>query len=467
MIAILRLAIAILGPLLLAAAAPPPAPVPQTALVPPPSGDPRTVTAAADPLIAWVEAPATPEPGAAIAAAAIRDPAARETLARADEAEGLHREARAAARPHIDLDLTSQHVVARGFSHDPGNLIERSRPAHRTDLSLSAEQPLWDFGATPARIAAARDRTLGERARAEAALSDAALAAARAWEDWRTGLAVQRIADAQARRTERILADTRTRIAAGASAQGEADRVEANLGTATAAAARARGQVEAARARFAAAFGQAPPADPPPARAPATALPDLAAALDAARTGPEARFAATGVEAAARDLAAVRADRLPRIAFGIDAAKYSAFDGVEDHDIRARLTLRHRLYGGGASGARADQAAARLAAAGFERDRIVQAGEVDAAAAWADARARTAEAAARRAAYLAQRRARDGYAEQFRVERGTLIELLRAEDDLFEAAITCVEAAAAAQTARWTLLARTGLLLAALGIEAP
>lgn len=70
-----------------------------------------------------------------------------------------------------------------------------------------------------------------------------------------------------------------------------------------------------------------------------------------------------------------------------------------------------------------------------------------------------------RDAYLAQRRARDGYAEQFRVERGTLLELLRAEADLVAAAIAYFRAVSGADAARWTLLARTGRLVALLGID--
>ena len=451
---------------MLAASAPLPPKRYAAITLPPPTGDPRLVTAATDPLIALAERTDAPAFIADLAAAAARAPAARAAFADAGAADAQTAEARAAGRARVDVDLTGQQAIARGFSHDPGNLIERSRPARRADISFSAEQPLWDGGATRARVAAASARADGEDARAQSVAADAALAAALAWLDLRDAVIARDLAAGAIGRHEAILADVRERARAGVGAAGDVDRVVAALGTARAAASRAEVREAAARARFAVAFGRPAPTMPPrPPAAPALPA-DMDAALAAARDGPEARYAAAGLAAATRERAAAHADRLPRFSFGLDAVKYSTFDLVEDHDVRARLTLRHRLWGGGASRAREDGADARAAAAAFERDRIVDEASRDAAIAFADARGRAAELAALRDAWIAERRARDGYAEGFRVNRGTLVELLRAESDLVAAALAYVGALAAADAARWTLLARSGLLLGVLGIAA-
>jgi adhesin transport system outer membrane protein len=94
----------------------------------------------------------------AVAAAVEQHPGIAEAAATEDEALGVVREARSAMRPTVDLNVTGYRVLAREFSNDPTNIIERSRPAQRTDAILSAQQVVFDFGATARRAAAAGAR---------------------------------------------------------------------------------------------------------------------------------------------------------------------------------------------------------------------------------------------------------------------------------------------------------------------
>ena len=67
--------------------------------------------------------------------------------------------------------------------------------------------------------------------------------------------------------------------------------------------------------------------------------------------------------------------------------------------------------------------------------------------------------------YLASRRARDVLAERFRVSRGTLFDLLASQSNYFGVAARYVQTVIELDTARYALLARTGRLLPALGIQ--
>jgi adhesin transport system outer membrane protein len=444
-----------------AAAAPPPAP-PPPAPVPLAPGNP-------DPLMAWAEAVA---PDAAFRAAVARGvtaaPQVGEAQAAVAEALGVRAEVRAALRPRVEVEVSGQQVISRDFSNDPDNILERSRPERRADAVLAAEQLITDFGASRARLAAAGAQARAARARVAAVAEEAALQAVAAWLALRLGEAQVTLADALIVRHETILAATRERARAGAGAEGDVARVESFLEAARAERARAAAEIERARARWVQALQSAPPAaGDAPDRPSAPALPagGLDEALAAARASPSVQAAAARIASAERELAAARAARLPRLTTGIDAAKFSLGEDVVDHDVRARLTLRHNLYAGGAQAARIDQAAARLRQGEFLAERTRQEAERLAAEAFANARALDDQSVALRAAYVASRRTRDLYAEQFRLARGSLLELLRAEADLSSAAQIWLDRLAQRDLARYTLLARTGRLLDHLGIE--
>ena len=440
-------------------AAPPPGPPPPAAVPLAPDNP--------DALLDWAEAS---DPGPAFAAAVMhgvtRAPQVQEAQAQVAEALGLRAEVRAALRPRVDAEVSAQQVISRDFSNDPNNILERSRPAQRADAVLVAEQLLTDFGASRARLAAADARAEAARARVAAVAEDTALQAVSAWLSVRLGEANLALAEALIARHEAILAATRERVRTGAGAEGDVARVQSFLEAARAERSRAQEELERARARYAVALQAAPPpAGAPPGR-PVPPPPDtLEQALADARASPPTRIAAARIASAQRELASARSDRLPRLTTAIDAAKYSLFEDVVDHDVRARLTLRQQLYGGGAPAARVDQAAARLRQSEFAAERTTQDAERLAAEAWQSARALDDQTAALRAAYVASRRTRDLFAEQFRLARGSLLELLRAEADLNSAAQAWLSRLAQRDLARYTLAARTGRLLDHLGIE--
>jgi adhesin transport system outer membrane protein len=139
------------------------------------------------------------------------------------------------------------------------------------------------------------------------------------------------------------------------------------------------------------------------------------------------------------------------------------FETERDYDIRGRVSIRQRLFGG--IDARANQVGARARATEARADRVREEASRDAAIAWSDVQALEEQLRALEASYIAARRSRDVIIERFRVARGSLFDVVAAEDTYFQAATAYIQAIAELDAARYVLLSRTGRLLDALAIE--
>ena len=429
-------------------------PTPKAAL-PRPSGDPMAIDLDTDPIIATERETATDEIFQSLMTAAIaRNPAINEAEARADEADAARDLARAAQLPAGDVSFSSTRTLARDFSNDPNNIIERSRRKQRTDAIASVQQPLFDFGAGALRSAAAKARITAANARVDATVDEIGLRALASWYDVFAFRALSDLSETFAADQAKLGEAIEERITQGLSPRGDRARVTSFMASADSQRARLRRSLASAEARFTELFGSAPPPDL--RRAPYPNLPSLSrdAAELRATSAASVRAAEADATAGQREAKAARADILPTVTAGIDAGRYGVFETDNDYDIRARLTLRYRLFGGG--DARAEQFSARARSDQARADRVREEARRDAAIAWADVNALTDQLGALRSSYVASRQSRDVIAERFRVARGSLFDLLAAEQSYFETAANYLQAITDLDTARYVLLARTG-----------
>ncbi len=432
--------------------------------LPAPMRDPLRMDLGADPVLNLGREPgANPAFTALVQQAVERHPRVDEALAGVVEAEAAEDEARSTLFPTIDLDLNSQRSFAREFDDDPDNIVERSRARERTDLLLTAQQTLWDFGATGNRIAAAGARLRAAAFQAEASADQVALNAIAAWYDVFAYRALVSLGEAFVVNQRDLRSAVETRVTQGVSAPGDLPRVESYIATAEADLAGYRRQLANAEARFEEMFGV--PAPPGLDRAPTFELPSTSkdAAQFLARSTAQVEGAEALARAARREARAERASNLPSLAVGLDAGKYGF--SSPDYDIRGRATVRYRFLGAG--GARADQAEARANAAEASATRVRSEAEREAAIAWSDVVALEDQLAALEKSYVASRQSRDVLAERFRVARGTLFDLLESESGYFNVAATYIRAVTELDAARYVLLSRTGRLLPTLNIDPP
>jgi adhesin transport system outer membrane protein len=432
--------------------------------LPVPSGDPLHIDAGSDPILQLARTQTSTDTFArAIGAAVTRNPSLDEASAQVDEAREARGEARARQLPTADLSISTFQVIDRAFSNDPGNVLERSRPRARTDGLVRVQQPVIDFGASNARIRAAQARLEGAQASVEDTATRLALQAVSAWYNVYGYRALVRLSEAFADSQRELRGSIETRIRQGAAAAGDIAQVDSYIASSAAQLADFRRQLASAEAQYVAVIGEPAPADL--SRAPVPALGGITAATLSGETDrlPLVRAARLGVQAARADVRALQGDRLPQLSAGIDAGRYGIIETSRDYDVRGSVTLSMRIGGGidqriGQAQARASGADARLRRTQIEVRR-------DAEIALADVSALSDAQGAIEENYLASRRSRDVLAERFRVSRGTLFDLLAADNNYFGVAARFIQTTIELDTARYALLARTGRLLPALNIQ--
>jgi adhesin transport system outer membrane protein len=187
------------------------------------------------------------------------------------------------------------------------------------------------------------------------------------------------------------------------------------------------------------------------------------AAVMAAGDAAAVRGAQAIADASRQEARAARADRLPRLSAGVDAGRYGVIETDRDYDIRGSLALRYRIFGG--LDPRAEQSEARARAADAHATLVREEAGRDAAIAWSDVRALEEQLEALQQAYIASRQSRDVIVERFRVARGTLFDVVAAEDAYFGSATAYIQALSELDAARYVLLSRTGRLLDVLEID--
>jgi outer membrane protein, adhesin transport system len=432
----------------------------QQPLLPPPSQNPMAINPAADPILALGRtAGGSQQFRDAIVEAVAHHPAMNEARASAEEALAGRRGAKQRIFPTVDATLSTYRVLAREFSNDPNNIIERSRGKSRTDAIVSISQPIIDFGATSYRIAAASARLRGADADMDSTADEIALRAIDAWYNVFGYRSLVMLGESFLQSQRELKSAVEERVRQGLSAPGDVARVESYLALAATRLAGYRRQQADAEARYAELFGAPPPRSLQRGPAP---VDGNAPAPAADHTVPAVRSAEALAAAAREDARAARADTLPTLSGGIEAGRYGLFETDKDYDVRALATVRMRLFGG--IDAQADQVRARAAAAQARADRIREEAERDAAIAASDVRTLTEQLRALEENYLASRQSRDVLRERFRVARGSLFDLLAAEDAYFETAAAYVRGVVELDTARYVLLSKTGRLLETLSL---
>ncbi len=452
------------GAILLGTATSAAAAEPVALTLPAPSGAPQQIDFAHDPLVTF-DRDAVPDPAFldTLGRAVEAHPAVAAAVAAAQATAAVRVQVRAGLFPQVDAQLVADDALARNFG-DRTAVVESLRPRSRTDVVLNGSQLLYDFGATGNRIAAANERILAARAEVEGVAEDTALRAVAAWYDVLAYQTLSGLGAAMAARQRDILEDVRARVAQGMGAGGDVARAEAVLAGTEAVEARYDRLLGQARARYREAFGADAPSHLDRPLAPLSAAHSLDAAEALARRSPAVAAALRRAEAARRDYRAAKADGLPKLTANINGSRYDVFSG-SDYEVRGTVSLRQSLFAGGHQRGVIEEANAKARSAGFTADRVAAETERDAASAFSDVAALQRTLATLQTAYAANRRVRDSYVEQFRVSRGTLIELLRAEEDYFNAATRYLQGIVELDVARYALLARTGEILPAVGVK--
>lgn len=454
------LAPASLAPASLAAAplaAAPLAAAPAVSL-PAPSSAPQSITRAGDPFLAALAArDGTAAFDAGIVQGAAELPLLGERAEGITAAGAVSRQARSRLFPSLGVDLIAARTIDRDLQGSTTQ-VENLSPRQRNDVLGSADQLLYDFGATSARIRSSNETIEAARADLDTARNQALLQLIQTWYDVLEARTAVGLSGANVTRLAALADGAALRFQSGVDSGGDVARARSYLAAAQSQQANFERQRATAEARYIEIFNAAPTA----VARPETPVP---VAPVAPGERPELAAARAQERAAAAAVDAAKSDRLPRLGARVGTNAYNVVSGdTPAYDIRGTFTLSQRFSVGGAEAARVSELKARRRAAGYAIDRIEAATLRERATAEADVLGLAASLPPLEAAYLDSRRARDLFVEQFRVSRGTLFDVLRAERDLLEAALGLARTSYALDIARFTLLARQNGLIPRFGI---
>ena len=189
----------------------------------------------------------------------------------------------------------------------------------------------------------------------------------------------------------------------------------------------------------------------------------------ASATNPTVLIANADVDVAKAELRGSRAGYYPNLDIELGASAGEDLDGVEGSDVSAQalLVLRYNLFRGGGDIAREREAFSRLEEA-REAVRVAQRdAEEEARVAFNALTTARARVAALSQGVEAQRATRDIYAQQFDLGQRGLLDLLDAENELFNDRSNLVTADFTEIFAAYRVLAIIGTLLDTLSIDRP
>lgn len=279
---------------------------------------------------------------------------------------------------------------------------------------------------------------------------------------------VVRLAEENVARHEDLHQKTQARFKSGVGQRADAEQAGARVALARSTLVNARGTAEDSAARFNRVVGRYPVAlaDPP---SPAKHLPP-----SAARAQVDAVDNAYGVHAARAELGAaqagvrsVRADLLPRFDVELSASRNRDIDGIQgiNNDNQAMLLMRYNLFRGGADQARIREAMERETVALETYNNALFSTEESVARTWAAMLAARERIAPLEAHARATAQVLEAYRSQFELGRRSLLDLVNAENELFQARSALHSGLAAARVAEYRLLAAVGALVKALGLS--
>lgn len=437
---------------------------PQPVVLPDAVRSPLDIDFSADPVLGLATQTADRESFRAILAAALAEsPVDREAAALERAAGARVQEAIAVLRPTLDVNLGSYRTLARNFSNDPGNILERSRPRQRTDATAQLQVPVFAFGGFEATYEAAQARQRAASLSRDDRVNQVAIETVFAWSEVFAYQSLVRLYEGFVAAQDGLRSGIESRIAQGVSAESDLAQVASLRAQGEVQLAQARRRLAAAETQFTELAGFAPPAR-------LRRLPRLDEggisreyAILAAEAGPGVRSAEELAQAKRLDAKVTRSQEFPRISAGADLGRYGVLEDREDYDLRATVNVRYRIFGGGLR-ARTNAALADADAAVASADRTREEAARDAATAWSDVNALEEQLRALDAAYRAARQSRDVIVTRFGALRGSLFDVADAQNVYLRAAGAYIQALTELDTARYLLLARTDRLLDIVGI---
>lgn len=403
----------------------------------------------------------------AVAAAVTRFPEIKAAGHRREVAHAQLGQARAELYPVIAGSLGEGRESSRNLTT---RLVGNDITLTRREAEITVSQLLYDGGAADGQVKRFAARAEGAAFTVFNTVEDVALRAGQAFVD--VGRLREQLAIARNNIGvhEKTLQDVTALADAGRGRRADVVQAEARRALATSSAEQLAGQLAQAEDTFRHLVGRPPGALAAPAslggRMPSQAGDAVAQAL---ATHPSVKGAEKEVEAAQYDRESARARRdMPRVTIEAGASKNRDMDGIAgpNEDLYAMLRLRYNFFRGFGDSARLRETEARIDEALATLARVRVDIERDVRLAW-DALVSDRQRLPQLAQYAkASADVAEAYLLQFQLGQRSLLDVLNAENERYNASSTYVAARATAAVNELRLLASQGRLVDSLGIGA-
>ena len=405
--------------------------------------------------VEWVDKPETRLPAQSLAAkvssAVLAHPEVRLTGEQRESASQATREAFAGYLPQVSANIESGKR-----SYDLVNTPWSKVPAYTDNsraLALSARQLIYDFGAVSGQVDARTALERAAAARLELKTSELTLRALTAWLEVFLAREILVLSRMNVLSRQQIHSFIEEREKLGGSAQSDVLRSRARLADAQATAIVAESRLTAAEAQYREVFDEPPPAQLPlPAAAPVD-LARFASLTDWMQRNANLTDARAQTEAAGHAAKSAAAALMPSIHLDITARRRDiGGEGIPGSDWTAGFLLKQELYSGGADMARKRQADQRAKESQLNEDSLKRQLERAFAQSIADVKNSTTAMAARKESVQVAAVALEAVREQFAFRRGTLLDLLRAQEELYIAGRDLIDSVVDHSLVRYRLL---------------
>ncbi len=340
----------------------------------------------------------------------------------------------------------------------------------RTELGAILAQKIYDGGAASGEVDHQIGRSKSAAWRIRENAENVGLDAVMAHLDVVRLRRVYQFSDDNVKSHQDLLARVQQRSKGGAGREADVVQAQSRLEQAQADRDETRGLLQDAEARYLSVVGR-PPATLEEAQVPAGALTtDITAALAQLQShNPQVKAREGDIEAAQGLVETADARFGPTTSLEISGDKNRNVGGFPGHDneVRALLVLRWNLYNGGADTANREATYAQVAQAKTDRLQSLRLAEQSLRQSQAAYGAAMARVPNLQSSLEHNNQVRAAYDQQYQVGQRTLLDLLDAQNEVFQAQARLATAQGQATYNAYRILAVEGMLLSTLNVPPP
>ncbi len=340
----------------------------------------------------------------------------------------------------------------------------------RTESSLTLIQTLYDGGFRSAEVDRQGNRVESAAYRVRERAEAIALDAVRAYLDYLRSQEIVELARQNVATHRQTLREIQDRVRAGQSGIGDDQQALARVAAAE------DTLVETLRAQDDAEITYKRIVGSPPVNLQQPTFNDgvLPANVEdiidlALKNNPDILFATSDIKTSEAEIRASKAGYYPTVNLELSASADNNIDGVRGHndDMLAMLRLRYNLYRGGIDEGREKEALARKSETEMRKLRFERLVEEEVRRSWSALARSEARAAVLADAVAANRDVAATYREEFSIGQRDLLDLLDADNELFNSETSLVTVEYSVRFAKYRLLATMGMLNSTLGVSLP